>query len=152
METPRFISVDDHVLEPGDLWLRYLPQRFHDRAPRLVRLKGRFEGGPRGAWVEDDDGLWADIWTFEGLQMPIIPGFAAAGKDQNYLGEHWDALTYESMRPGCYQQGPRLTDMDANHTDAGLSFPTFPRFCGQTFLSAASVTWDWPASRPITTG
>jgi len=23
--------------------------------------------------------------------------------------------------------------MDANHTEAGLSFPTFPRFCGQTF-------------------
>ena len=38
--------------------------------------------------------------------MPIIPGFAAAGMDQNYLGEHWDALTYESMRPGCYRPGP----------------------------------------------
>ena len=24
--------------------------------------------------------------------------------------------------------------MDENHTEASLSFPTFPRFCGQTFL------------------
>ena len=24
--------------------------------------------------------------------------------------------------------------LDANHTDASLAFPTFPRFCGQTFL------------------
>ena len=24
--------------------------------------------------------------------------------------------------------------MDTNHTEVSLSFPTFPRFCGQTFL------------------
>ena len=133
LATPRFISVDDHVLEPGDLWQRYLPERFRSKAPRLQRLRGRFEGGARGQWTPDDAGHWGDIWVFEGLQMPIIPGFAAAGMDQDYLGQHWEALTYESMRPGCFEQAPRLADMDANNTEAALSFPTFPRFCGQTF-------------------
>jgi predicted TIM-barrel fold metal-dependent hydrolase len=38
------------------------------------------------------------------------------------------------MRPGAYDQTERLADLDANHTDASLAFPTFPRFCGQTFL------------------
>ena len=38
------------------------------------------------------------------------------------------------MRPGCYEQAARLADMDENHTEASLCFPTFPRFCGQTFL------------------
>ena len=66
--------------------------------------------------------------------MAIIPGFAAAGMDQDYLGLHYDPLTYDEMRPGCYEQAPRLEDMDENHTEASLSFPTFPRFCGQTFL------------------
>ncbi|WP_322768182.1 amidohydrolase family protein [Frankia sp. Cr1] len=42
-------------------------------------------------------------------------------------------MTYEDMRPGCYDRTARLADMDANHTEAALSFPTFPRFCGQTF-------------------
>jgi predicted TIM-barrel fold metal-dependent hydrolase len=138
MNLPKIISVDDHVLEPPDLWQRYLPSKYRDEAPRVVRVKGKFGGGPRGAWHEAEDGLAADIWTFEDLKMPIIPGFAAAGKDQNYLGEHWDAMTYDDMRPGCYDRTERLVDMEANNTDVSLSFPTFPRFCGQTFMERGS--------------
>jgi predicted TIM-barrel fold metal-dependent hydrolase len=134
VDIPRIISVDDHVLEPPDLWQRHLPSRFRGVAPRLERVKGRFEPGARGGWVASDDGRWADIWRFERYEMAIIPGFAAAGMDQDYLGLHYDPLTYDEMRPGCYEQAPRLADMDENHTDAGVSFPTFPRFCGQTFL------------------
>ena len=134
LDVPKIISVDDHVLEPGDLWTNRLPARLRERAPRLVPTKGRFGAGARGDWVEDENGRWADIWKFEGYQMAIIPGFAAAGMDQDYLGEHWEPMTYEEMRPGAYDQAARLADLDANHTDASLAFPTFPRFCGQTFL------------------
>jgi predicted TIM-barrel fold metal-dependent hydrolase len=134
MDIPRIISVDDHVLEPPDLWQRNLPPRFRDAAPRLERVRGRFEPGARGGWVATADGGWADIWRFESYEMALIPGFAAAGMDQDYLGLHHDPLTYDDVRPGCYEQAPRLTDMDDNHTDASFSFPTFPRFCGQTFL------------------
>jgi predicted TIM-barrel fold metal-dependent hydrolase len=45
-------------------------------------------------------------------------------------------VTYEEMRKGCWDQASRLADMDANHTEASLCFPTFPRFCGQTFTEA----------------
>ena len=45
-------------------------------------------------------------------------------------------MTYDEMRPGCYEPGPRLEDMDLNWVEASLCFPTFPRFCGQTFLEA----------------
>ena len=134
MGVPKIISVDDHVLEPADLWKRYLPSHLTDRAPRLVRTRGRFEPGARGGWVADDSGGWADIWQFGAYEMAIIPGFAAAGMDQDYLGEHWEPLTYDQMRPGAFEQKERLADMDANHTDASFAFPTFPRFCGQTFL------------------
>jgi predicted TIM-barrel fold metal-dependent hydrolase len=133
-DLPRIISVDDHVLEPADLWLRYLPAELRDRAPRLVRVRGRFAPGAYGGWTEDEGGEWADIWKFEGYEMAIIPGFAAAGYDQDYLGDHWEPMTYDQMRPGAYEQKARLEDMDDNHTDASLAFPTFPRFCGQTFL------------------
>jgi predicted TIM-barrel fold metal-dependent hydrolase len=40
------------------------------------------------------------------------------------------------MRPGCFDPVQRLADMDANGVEASLCFPTFPRFCGQTFLEA----------------
>ena len=45
-------------------------------------------------------------------------------------------VTYDEMRPGSYEVKPRLEDMDANHIEASLCFPTFPRFCGQTFSEA----------------
>ena len=44
------------------------------------------------------------------------------------------AMSYEEMRPGCYEPKARLDDMDGNWVEASLCFPTFPRFCGQTFL------------------
>lgn len=100
MDLPRIISVDDHVLEPAHLWEQHLPEQLRDRAPRLVRTKGRFAPGARGGWTHDEDGEWADIWQFEGYEMAIIPGFAAAGLDQDYLGEHWEPMTDEQMRPG----------------------------------------------------
>ena len=109
---------------------------FPRRGPRIVRAKGRIAG--RGGWQETDEGGWADVWHYQGFEMAIIPGFAAAGKDQNWLGAHWDPMTYDDMLPGCYEQSARLADMDRNHTEASLSFPTFPRFCGQTFLEYGS--------------
>ena len=42
-------------------------------------------------------------------------------------------IAFEQMRPGCYDPNARLADMDANHMEASLCFPTFPRFCGQLF-------------------
>ncbi|HUF97779.1 MAG TPA: amidohydrolase family protein [Ilumatobacter sp.] len=134
MELPLIISVDDHVLEPADLWTSRLPERFRDRAPHLERVRGRYGEGARGGFEPDDSADWADVWRFENYEMSIIPGFAAAGMDQDYLGEHWHPMTYDEMRPGCYDQSARLADLDLNHTEASLAFPTFPRFCGQTFL------------------
>ena len=60
-------------------------------------------------------------------------------------------MTYDEMRPGCFELPARLADMDTNHTEL-TGFPTFPRFCGQTFLEAATATSGWPACRPTTTG
>ena len=39
----------------------------------------------------------------------------------------------DDMRKGCWDQKARLEDMDVNHVEASLAFPSFPRFCGQTF-------------------
>jgi predicted TIM-barrel fold metal-dependent hydrolase len=39
----------------------------------------------------------------------------------------------KDMRKGCWDQKARLEDMDVNHVEASLAFPSFPRFCGQTF-------------------
>jgi predicted TIM-barrel fold metal-dependent hydrolase len=43
-------------------------------------------------------------------------------------------ITYDDMRPGCYDVQARLEDMDESWVEASMCFPTLPRFCGQTFL------------------
>ena len=37
IEIPRIISVDDHVVEPPDLWTTRLPEKYRDRGPRVVK-------------------------------------------------------------------------------------------------------------------
>ena len=36
---PKIISVDDHIMEPANVWQDRLPAKFKEVGPRLVRLK-----------------------------------------------------------------------------------------------------------------
>ena len=47
------ISVDDHIIEPPDMFLNHLPARYADDAPRLVHR---------------DDGT--DVWQFRDTVIP----------------------------------------------------------------------------------
>src|SRR5258706_148326 len=47
------------------------------------------------------------------------------------------AVTYDGMRDGCYDRDARVKDFTLNWCDGSLPFPTFPRFCGQTFYEAS---------------
>jgi predicted TIM-barrel fold metal-dependent hydrolase len=130
-QIPRIISVDDHVVEPPDLWSSRLPAKFLDRGPRIVREKGRYDVGPSGGpeWI-GGEGDWADVWHYDDLVSPLMRLSAAAGFEELGFG----AVTFEDIRPGCWKQKERLADMDANHMDASICFPnTLPRFCGQAF-------------------
>lgn len=132
------ISVDDHVIEPPDLWQRYLPAAMRHEAPRVERVRGRYAAGKVNVWEATDEGDWADIWVFGDYTMTLNPGLVAAGHDQNALADHWVPLSYADIREGCHDQRARLADMDAGGIEASLCFPTFPRFCGQTFLEQGS--------------
>ena len=127
---PRIISVDDHVVEPGDLWSSRLPRRLVETGPRCVRERGFLDLRENGAWTPDPSGQWADIWYYDGLVKAISRMSVAVG-----LGElGWGTVTFDEMRPGAWKQTERLADMDANHVEASVCFPnTLPRFCGQTF-------------------
>ena len=90
--TEWIISVDDHVLEPGHVWQDRMPARYKDAAPRLERHK---------------DG---EAWVYEGKRM-VTPGLGAvAGKTREEFS--FEPITYDEMRPGCYDSVARLEDMD----------------------------------------
>src|SRR3954469_7225472 len=107
------VSVDDHVLEPPHVWQDRLPEKFKEAGPRIVT---------------DDQG---EAWMIEGKRIATTGLSAAAGKKR----EESSPLpkNYADMRPGCYDPAERVADMNRAGVLASLSFPSFPRFCGQTF-------------------
>ena len=135
---PRFISVDDHVVEPAHLWQIWLPAKYRDRGPRVERRgigSMRHVGGGHYEQTFDPDGPQADCWVYEDLVYINKRHVAAVGFERDRMT--MSPITYDEMRPGCYDPVARLADMDLNWVEASLAFPTFPRFCGQTFLEAA---------------
>ena len=131
-EIPRIISVDDHVVEPPDLWSSRLPARYKDKGPRVERDRAvfSFKGGRFSFEKGTPDGEWCDWWLYDGLVYPFPKLSAAVGFDDLDV----TPTTYDEIRPGCWIQSERLADMTANHVDASICFPnTLPRFCGQTF-------------------
>lgn len=135
-ELPKIVSVDDHVIEPPDVWRDRLPAKYRDVGPRVERkrVKNLQFNGTTYTFDLDPEGREADFWVYEDLIVPHRRIIAAVGypKEEVTL----TPITYDEMRPGCYDQTARLEDMDVNWVEASLSFPTFPRFCGQTFLEA----------------
>ena len=131
-ELPKIISVDDHVVEPPDLWTSRMPAKYADRAPRVERDRARFNftGGNFSYEKGVDDGDWCDWWIYDDLVYPFPKLSAAVGFDELDV----TPVTFDEIRPGCWKQKDRLADMDANHVEASICFPnTLPRFCGQTF-------------------
>jgi Amidohydrolase len=138
-QLPKIISVDDHLVEPPALWKDRLPRRYLDRGPRVERKKGLmrfdFDSGGVSSFVEDHehpDARWCDHWVYDDHRWPFASAFAAIGALRELPAT--TPVAYDDMVPGCYDQVSRLADMDANHVEASMCFPTFPRFCGQTFL------------------
>lgn len=133
-DLPLIISVDDHVLEPRDLWERELPASVRERGPRVVREKVRldFQGGHYGFERGAEDGQWCDVWVFDDLATPTGLLHAPAGIPRNE--QRNVAAIYEDFRPGTWDQTARLADMTENHVEAAINFPNiFPRFAGQGF-------------------
>jgi predicted TIM-barrel fold metal-dependent hydrolase len=119
------------------VWSQWLPAKLRDRGPRVERRRvGLMEhiGGGTYRQSFDEAGPPADCWIYEDLVYINKRHVAAVGFDRDDMT--LSPITYDEMRPGCFQPAARIDDMELNWVDASLCFPTFPRFCGQTFLEA----------------
>ena len=109
------ISVDDHLIEPPDLFDGRMPAPLAERAPHVV---------------EFEDGRQA--WEYEGQLYPNVGLNAVAGRPR----EEWsmEPARFDEMRPGCYDIHERIKDMDAGGIWASLCFPSLiAGFCGAVF-------------------
>jgi predicted TIM-barrel fold metal-dependent hydrolase len=138
-ELPKIISVDDHVIEPPTVWTDRVSKKFLSEAPRIVRAPVKemtFIGGKFTAVPGDpgDPGEPVDWWFYEDLRRPLTRLDTAVGFDRDEVT--LKGISYDEMRPGSFLVKERLADMDISGIEASLCFPTFPRFCGQTFYEA----------------
>ena len=140
-ELPWVISVDDHVVEPPHVWADRLPAKMRHRGPRVVqdRCETIIEPHSKAArYMKGGEGPIVDWWVYEDVLRPIPQVMACAGFPPESLT--LEPLPFAEMRPGCFDREARLADMDLNHTERSLCFPTFPRFAGQLFLEAKDKT------------
>jgi predicted TIM-barrel fold metal-dependent hydrolase len=98
------ISVDDHVIEPANMFEGRMPSDLAGQAPRLV---------------DYDGGL---AWALEDLVLPNFGLNAVAGRPP----EEWDdePQGWDEMRRGCWQIDARIADMDINGVYASVCFPS----------------------------
>ncbi len=109
------ISVDDHLVEPPDLFEGRVPAALADRAPRLVT---------------DPDGR--EHWEFEGNRYGQIGLNAVAGRPK----DQWsmEPARFDEMRRGCWDPDERLRDMDIDGVYASLCYPSLiAGFAGTVF-------------------
>src|SRR5499427_5475764 len=102
MATDRIVSADSHVNPPKDLWIRDVPAKLKDRAPRV-------ESTEQG-----------DFWVTDSQVSGAIGLDSSAGrKPEEYKPT---GLTYKEMRPGAYDPKARLEDMDLDGVDAEVLY------------------------------
>ncbi|MET9214206.1 MULTISPECIES: amidohydrolase family protein [unclassified Nocardia] len=113
------ISVDDHIIEPPDMFAEHLPKKYAADAPRLVHT-------PDGA----------DVWKFRDTVIPNVALNAVAGRPKEEYGLEPDGL--DEIRPGCFDVHERIKDMNAGGILASMNFPSFPGFAGRLFATEDS--------------
>ena len=115
------ISVDDHIIEPPNVWTDRLPAKWQNDCPRVLTR---------------EDGT--EVWQYEGDQVSTMGLNAVAGKPHKDFA--MDPANYDDMIEGCYNPVVRARDLLRDGIRGSLCFPTFPRFAGQRFLTAKDKT------------
>jgi predicted TIM-barrel fold metal-dependent hydrolase len=110
------ISVDDHIVEPPDMFKNHLAEKYIDEAPRLVH-------NPDGS----------DTWQFRDIVIPNVALNAVAGRPKEEYGLEPQGL--DEIRPGCYNVDERVKDMNAGGILGSICFPSFPGFAGRLFVT-----------------
>jgi predicted TIM-barrel fold metal-dependent hydrolase len=109
------ISVDDHIIEPEDMFDHHMPVKYQDRAPRVVK-------GTNGA----------HHWLIEDARAPGLGLNAVIGRPKDEYG--MEPVAYDQVRKGCYDVHARIEDMNVNGVLASVNFGSFPGFGGARFF------------------
>src|ERR1051325_2533856 len=109
------IDADGHILEPLDLWDKYMDPKYRDRAPRLVV----------------DPATGKEKLDVEGQLLGSQQGMGGIGGVGARQGAVKSAeMKYEEGRPGGFDPHQRIPDMDLDGIDAAFLYPSMGLFAG----------------------
>ena len=117
MEDMVIASVDDHIVEPPDMFDNQLTAQQRANAPQVKEVNGN------------------QVWVWDDLVKSNIGLNAVVGRPKNEWG--MEPARFDHMRKAAYDVDARVDDMNANGTFSSLGFPTFPGFHGAFFLERA---------------
>jgi len=147
------VSVDDHAVEPPDLFEGRLPQKYAEVAPRLVRKDIRADAAEPATAERGSQREFIDVWQFMGAELPNI-GPERRSRAVRPRSTRWTRSRSTTCGPVVTTSTNRVKDMNANGLLGSMCFPSFPQFCGQLFARAAKkdepLASRW--SRRTTTG
>ena len=81
----QLISADSHVVEPPDLWEKWLPKEFSPQAPKLVKDA---EGG--------------DAWQYRPGTPPVPLGLVTTYPGRTYEQFKWTGARYDKVNQGAF--------------------------------------------------
>jgi len=111
------IDADQHIIEPPDLWERWLPSAHRARAPRLVK---------------DEDG--GDAWQLGEHVEPLGLVTVMATPPE---AMRWTGVRYATLHRGCWEPEGRLELMDRDGIDAAIIYP--PQRTMRYFMSTTDA-------------
>ena len=109
--TYQVMSGDGHLEPPPEDWLPWVPEKYRDRAPRLIHLETGGEG-----------------WVIEGLPLIPLGGEAICGDAPDKLKRLGNSFWEEdrvTRRAGLGDAVQRLHEQDLDGIDAEVMFPPF---------------------------
>jgi predicted TIM-barrel fold metal-dependent hydrolase len=116
MDDMILVSIDDHMIEPPDMFKNHVPAKYLDAIPKVIR----------------NEQTGVDEWHFQGNATSTPFGMAAT---VGWPKEEWgfNPGSYSELRPGCFDVHQRVRDMDANGILASMNFPTMAGWNARTF-------------------
>lgn len=117
MDDMILVSVDDHLIEPGDMYDRQLSGDLLASAPKLLTMN-----------------TGQSFWTYQGARLPVTGLNAVVGRVPEEYGMEPTSLA--QMRRGCWDPKARLDDMNADGIAVQLNYPTAVIMDGSMFARA----------------
>src|SRR4051794_28810632 len=115
------ISVDDHLVEPPDMFEGRLSKKYADQAPKVIETKSGHE-----------------VWSFDGDVYSQVGMNAMAGRRPETIKV--EPFRFDEMRKGCWDIDARVRDMDIGGVWASVNFPSMiTGFCGRVFSQCSDL-------------